>query len=127
MHFEEALKNELNNVSGLSGKVFPLNVIEGIKAPFLVYQSSDGIMEKTLSGFVVSTEIIGNMYIVHTSYTSMKDMSNAVISALQGFQGRVIGGTGGVRVYDVTYERVHESYDPQLFYYQCELEFKVRI
>lgn len=126
MDFETALTNELNAVAGI-GKVFPLNVIEGIKAPFCVYESSDGIQEKTLSGYVVSNEINGTIYVIQSSYASLKTVSKAVITKLQSFQSRVIGGTGGVMVLDVEYQKVREMYDSQMLLYQCEIDFTVRI
>lgn len=123
--FESALFTELSSVAGI-GKVFPLNAIEGTKAPFAVYESSDGQAEKTLSGFVASTEIDGSIYVIQNSYTNVKTVSRAVISKLQSFQGRVIG-SGGPTVLDVSYKKVREIYDPQLSLYQVELEFTVRI
>jgi hypothetical protein len=123
--FESALYTELVSVAGI-GKVFPLNAIEGTKAPFAVYESSDGIQEKTLSGFVASTEIEGSIYIIQDNYASAKTVSKAVISLLQHFQGRIIGGTGP-KVLDVSYKKVREIYDPQLYLYQVELEFTISI
>lgn len=126
MDFETALFNELNPITGI-GKVFPLKVIDGVKPPFTVYESSDGVQEKTLTGFVASTEIDGTLWVVTTSYSSMKTVSRAVISKLQSFQGRVIGGTGGVFVYDLKYEKVKELYDDNTQFYQAMLDFTVRI
>lgn len=125
MDFETALYNELNPISGI-GKVFPLKVIDGIKPPFTVYESSDGVQEKTLTGYVVSTEIEGAIYVVTTSYASMKSISRAVISKLQSFQGRTIGGVGGVYVYDVTYSKPKELYDDHTQFYQAMIDFTVR-
>jgi cytochrome oxidase Cu insertion factor (SCO1/SenC/PrrC family) len=126
MDFETALYNELNPISGI-GKVFPLKVIDGIKPPFTVYESSDGTQEKTLSGFVNSTEIDGTIWVVTTSYSSMKSVSRAVISKLQSFQGRIIGGSGGVMVYEITYDKVRETYDDNVQFYQAMIDFTVRI
>ena len=126
MDFETALYNELTPISGI-GKVFPLTVIEGIKPPFCVYESSDGIQEKTLSGYVASTEIDGTLYVITSSYSSMKTVSRAVISKLQSFQGRIIGGSGGVMVYDITYDKVRESWDDNVQMFQAMIDFTVRI
>jgi hypothetical protein len=126
MDFETALYNELNTVSGI-GKVFPLDVIEGNKAPFCVYESSDGVQEKTLSGFVSSTEIDVTLYVVQTSYSSVKSVSRTVINKLQSFQSRVIGGTGGVFVYDITYDKPKEVYNNENLLYQAIIDFTVKI
>lgn len=126
MDFETALYNELSIVSGI-GKVFPLNVIEGNKPPFCVYESSDGQQEKTLSGFVSSTEIDVTVYVVNVSYATMKSVSRAVISKIQSFQSRTIGGVGGVPVYDVSYKPPKELYDSENLLYQAMIDFTVKI
>lgn len=126
MDFETALYNELNPISGI-GKVFPLHAIDGTKPPFTIYESSDGMQEKTLSGFVTSTTIDGTIYVVTSSYSSMKSVSRAVIAKLQSFQSRVIGGSGGVFVYDVSYDKVQESWDDNVQFYQGLIDFTVRI
>lgn len=126
MDFEQCLYNELNTIPNI-GKVFPLNVIEGNKPPFTVYESSNGVQEKTLTGFVASTEIEGTLYIVQTSYSSVKSVSRDVINKLQSFQSRRIGGTDGVFVYDVTYQKPKELYDNQNLLYQVTIDFTVKI
>jgi hypothetical protein len=126
MDFETALYNELSPIAGI-GKVFPLRVIEGTKPPFAVYESSDGLQEKTLTGFVLSTEIDGTIYFVSPSYANLKTVSRAIISQLQSFQSRVIGGSGGVFVYDVSYHKPKELYDDTTQWYQAMIDFTVKI
>jgi hypothetical protein len=46
MNFEEALRNELNSIPQIANKIFPLAATEGVKTPYLVYISSEGVQEK---------------------------------------------------------------------------------
>lgn len=126
MDFEQALFTELTSVPGI-GKVFPLIVPEGFKAPFTVYESSDGVEDKTLDGYVVTKEIHGSIYVVQSSYSAVKSVSRAVIGLLKTFQSRIIGGDGGLLVYDVTYETIGEIYDSELLLYQTTIGFTIRI
>lgn len=127
MDFEEALRNELSAITALTNKVFPVNVTEGIKAPYVVYVSSDGIQEKTLTGFAPYKDINLTLYIVASSYADMKVYSNAVIAQLQSFLGRYIGGASGVYVRDVDYTKVDEQYFQDLFLYQCTIDSTITI
>jgi hypothetical protein len=127
MDFEQALKIELGSITGLTNKVFPLNVTEGVKAPFIVYESSDGIQEKTLTGFAPYKDINLALYIVANSYSDMKAYSNAVIAKLQSFLGRFIGGSSDVYIRDVDYNKVDEEYFQDLFLYQTTIEATITI
>jgi hypothetical protein len=127
MNFEEALKNELNGIPDLANKVFPLAATEGVKTPYLVYVSSEGIQEKYLEGYKGSKEIEGELHILSDSYSGLKDITRQVITQVISFQDRVIGGVDGVWIQDVTYERVTEQYIDQLFQYLCIISIKVRI
>lgn len=127
MDFEEAIKNEFSSITGLINKVFPLNVTEGIKAPYVVYESSDGIQEKTLSGFAPYKDIDLTLYIVANSYSDMKAYSNSVLTQLQSFIGRYIGGSTDVFIRDVAYAKVDEMYFQDLFLYQCTIDSTITI
>jgi hypothetical protein len=127
LDFEVALRNELSVIEGLTGKVYPLNAIEGTKAPFIVYESSDGIQEKTLTGFSPYKDIDINLYIVANSYADMKAYSKSVISILQSFIGRNIGGSSDVYIRDVEYSKVDETYINDLFLYQTIIDATVTI
>jgi hypothetical protein len=127
MNFEEALKNELNSITNLANKVFPLTAIEGVKTPYLVYVSSEGIQEKYLEGYRGSKEVDCELHILNDSYAGLKDITRQVISKVISFQDRVIGGVDGVWIQDVTYERVTEQYIDQLFQYLCVISIRVRI
>jgi hypothetical protein len=127
MNFEEALKNELNSISNLANKVFPLTAIEGVKTPYLVYISNEGVPEKCLSGYFGPKEVNGELHILNDSYSGLKDITKQVISTIESFQNRIIGGAGGVFIQDVSYEKPSEQYIDQLFQYLSIIPFTVRI
>jgi hypothetical protein len=129
VYFEEGLKTELTSISGLTNKVFPLSANEGVTTPYVVYISSEGEYEKALGGgYLVGTkEVNCELHILHGSYASLKDLTRQVITKLISFQGRVIGGVGGVKVYDVKYDVIHEQYIDELFQYLCVISVTVKI
>lgn len=127
MEFEEALKAELSTISELNNQVFPLNATEGTKAPYIVYVSSEGIQERTLDGYVRSREVDCEIHILHDKYFSLKDLTRQVISIIDSFQQRFIGGSTDVYVQASTYQKVNEMYLPDLLQYLCVLELTVRL
>jgi hypothetical protein len=127
MNFEEALQNELNSIPQITNKIFPLAATEGVKTPYLVYISSEGIQEKYLDGYEGSKEVDCELHILNDSYAGLKDITKQVISKVVKFQQSIIGGDGGVWVQDVTYERTSEQYIEQLFQYLCIVSVRLRI
>jgi len=126
MNFEEALRNELSSIPQIANKIFPLAATEGVKTPYLVYISSEGVQEKYLDGYVGSKEVDCELHILNDSYAGLKDITRQVIEKVTTFQKRNIGGTGGIWIQDFTYERSTEQYIDQLFQYLCIVSIKVR-
>lgn len=127
MNFEEALRNELSSIPQLTNKIFPLAATEGVKTPYLVYVSSEGVQEKYLEGYAGSKEVDCELHILSDSYSSLKDITRQVNAKIVSFQERVIGGDNGVWIQDVTYEKVTEQYIDQLFQYLCIVNIRVRL
>jgi hypothetical protein len=127
MNFEEALRNELSSIPQIANKIFPLAATEGVKTPYLVYISSEGVQEKYLDGYAGSKEVECELHILNDSYAGLKDITRQVIAKVVKFQQSIIGGDGGVWVQDLTYERASEQYIDQLFQYLCVVSLKVRI
>ena len=127
MNFEEALRNELSSITQITNKVFPLAATEGVKTPYLVYVSNEGVPEKCLTGYFGPKEVNGELHILNDTYSGLKDITKQVISKVESFQNRVIGGTGGVLIQDVSYEKPVEQYIDQLFQYLSIIPFTVRI
>jgi hypothetical protein len=127
MYFEEALKTELESIPGLSNKVYPLNAIEGVTAPYVVYIASEGVFDEVLDGYLETKEIACELHILSGTYAGMKDLTKQVLAMVKSFQRRVIGGTDGLFVWDVTYEQSHEEYIDDLFQYLSIVSITVRI
>jgi hypothetical protein len=125
MTFEEALRAELDTITELTGKVFPLNATEGVKAPYVIYLSSEGIQDKTLQGYISSKEVDCEINILHDSYASVKSLTRSVLSKFLSFQGRIIGDNGPL-IQNVTYEKPVELYESEVFLYRSVLDVKFR-
>jgi hypothetical protein len=136
MNFEEALQVELNSIPQIADKIFPLAATEGVKTPYLVYVSSEGVQEKYLDGYEGAKEVECELHILNDSYSGLKDITRQVIDKVKTFQQNVIGingdtwdnvYTGGVWVQNITYERSVEQYIPELLQYLCILSLNIRI
>jgi len=124
--FEEALVAELESVSGLSGKVFPLNAAEGTKPPYLIYISSDGLPDKTLTGYTESKTIPLEINIICRTYTDLKSLTPAVLAKIRSFQRRTIG-MDGPYVQDVAYDEPVELLEPQVMWYRSNFDLRISI
>jgi hypothetical protein len=126
MNFEEALRAELSTITELTNKVFPLNATEGIKAPYIIYVSTEGIQDKTLQGYLASKEIECEINILHDSYVNLKSLTKQVLAKIIAFQGRIIGDNGPF-IQNVTYEKPVELYESLVFLYRCVINTKFKI
>src|SRR5689334_14622596 len=125
MNFEQALQIELNSITGIADKIFPLVATEGVKTPYLVYVSSEGVPEKYLDGYEGAKEVECELHILNDSYSGLKDVTRQVISKIVKFQQSIIGGDGGVWVQNVTYSVGKEEYIDQLFQYLCVVSLQL--
>jgi acetylglutamate synthase len=124
--FEEALAYELSSINGLEEKVFPMSAKEGIKPPFVIYVSSEGIQDKTLDGFLNSKEIECEIHVIHNAYREMKGLTKEVLSKLQTFFGRSIGIDGPfVKSFD--YDKPVEVHEKELDYHISSFDTRVRL
>jgi acetylglutamate synthase len=126
MNFEEALESELTSIAGLEDTVYPMSAPEGIKPPFVIYVSSDGLQDKTLDGYLNSKEIECEIHVVHTSYSKMKALTKEVLSKLQTFYGRSIG-TDGPFVKSFDYDKPTEGHEKELGYRISSFDIRVRL
>lgn len=126
MNFEEALASELESVDGLEGKVFPMGAKEGVKPPFVIYVSSEGLQDKTLDGYLTSKEIDCEIHVVHKNYDKMKALTKLVISELQTFYGRAIG-TDGPFIKSLTYDKPVEVHEKEVQFYRSSFDIHVRL
>ena len=126
MNFEEALTYELETITELDEKVFPVSAAEGIRAPFLIYVSSEGVQDNTLDGYLTSKEVECEIHVVHNSYKKMKDLTREVISKLQTFYGRSIG-IDGVFIKSLTYDKPTEVSEKEFGFHRSSFDIRVRL
>ncbi|MGL5150313.1 MAG: hypothetical protein ACRC7N_07065 [Clostridium sp.] len=94
MTIEEALVNELNSITELKDKIYPLVADEGTSYPYVVFVSEGIKRYKTLSGFLPNGDINIEIHIVADSYFKIKELSKKVDDKVITFLGRVVGGNG---------------------------------
>lgn len=125
MNFEEALMYELETITGLTDRVFPLSATEGTAPPFLVYGSSNGKKIQGLSGFSSLRELTAEIHLVTADYAQLKSLQTAVIDRCMTFQGRSIG-VNGPFIKSFTYDEPEEAHDNELGYERASFDIRVR-
>jgi hypothetical protein len=126
MNFEEALVVEFDSISLITGKVFPLYTGEGIDPPFLVYVSSEGLYDRTLTEFFETRTIECEIHIVGNDYEELKAIEREVIAKIISFSNRVLGGTGPL-IKSVGYDQPEEMYEGETNLYRASFDMRVRI
>lgn len=127
MGLEESLKEEIHAVSGLNNNVFPLDAPENYPAPYAVYLSSEGVYDKSLSGFLSSKSVEMELRIVCDTYSQLKAMNSEVVQRLQSFERRTIGVTSPIFVKEIILETPVELKDTQTGRYRGIIEFTVKV
>lgn len=122
MSFEKALTEELGKV--LPNSVYPLVAPEGTPTPYIVYVSSYGDRDMTLDGYVVSKEIDVSIQVVASSYSDLKQYTNALIDALVSLKKM---GTDLIPVQHIHYDRPEEMVDIVTFENHSITDFKFRL
>ena len=124
MTYEEAQKEELEAVPGLSNKVFPLYAPKDAKAPYLVYRKENVRFKKTLGGILNKTEAIYEIVLVANRNSELQQLSQDVVNAMFGFYCRPIG-SGGPLIEDVTVEIMGDAYDANVDQVIQNIQLKV--
>ena len=88
---EKKLVEKLQEVTGLSNRVFPLTTKQGQEVPFVVYDRTSTERQKTLTGFTGLVEVSFQLDIHEKSYANLKTISSNVISKLKTFEGQTWG------------------------------------
>lgn len=126
MRFEEALAYELGSIQEFANSVFPLVVSEGKQTPYIAYMSSEGTKLKTLTGFIDSKSITGELNIVARSYPENKQLTSLILEKLITFQSRVIGDETGPFIQDINFpEEPKEGYEFETELYRSTIPFQV--
>jgi hypothetical protein len=121
MEFEPAIVLELEAIEGLSSKVFPLVATEGVAAPYIAYVSSEGLRDKSLTGYMESKAIDVELNIMARTYKEMKHLTKTVLDKVIGFQSRAIGEVGPF-IQELTYQKPVELYEHQPKLHRCVID-----
>lgn len=109
---EKALRYELNKVSGLENRIFPMNASEGQKPPYLVYITSKRPL-KDLDGVTENKECYLILNVLCSSYSQMKDISKKIEDIITKFPLRTIGEEN-LYIQDIDLSDITENYEEQL-------------
>jgi hypothetical protein len=126
MNFEEALRHELSTITGVQDKVYPVFAEEGIKPPFVIYVSSEGVPDMTFDGYLTSMELECEIHVVHTGYSEMKVLVKEVLSKLLTFYGRSIG-IDGPFIRSLSFDRPTEVHEKEVGFYRSSFDINVRL
>jgi hypothetical protein len=121
--FEQGLNKELQAVTGLNKKVFPMYAPEGTKASYVTYSKSRTEIIKTLDGNSSTRSAVYDIDIVSDTYSQLQTLFASVKAKLDSFTGRYIG-VNSVYVQDVTFENIIELYEQEIKWYRMNLEVR---
>ena len=125
LNFEEALTAELEAITGLTDRVFPLNATEGLEPPFIVYISNNGEEIMDLGGFSGMYELNAEIHVVAEDYEELKSLEKQVLDKVKSFWGRSIGD-GGPLIKSITLTEPIESHENELGYDRVIFDMRVR-
>lgn len=132
MELEEAMIVELDAISRISGKVFPLAAPRTdinnnpITAPYVTYKATYGMRVNSLDGYLNSRSVEVELNLVAPSYQTMKSITRSIMDIIIGFQSRIIGGNGPF-VQEVIYEEPEELFEALPKLHRCEMRFTIHI
>lgn len=122
LDFEQGLRNELQTISGLNKKVFPMSAPEGVKPSFVVYNKSNTEILKTMDGILKTRSGVYDIDILADTYAQLQIVFKAVKDKLNSFVGRNL--TSSVFVQNVTYENLIELYEEEVKWYRISMEIR---
>ena len=120
---EKALRYELNKVSELENKIFPMNAPEGQKPPYLVYITRKKPL-KDLGGVTEDRECYLILNILCSSYFEMKDITKKIEDIIIKFPLKIIGEEN-LYIQDIDITDISESYEEQLKLHRGIITFTV--
>lgn len=128
MNFEAALAQELDTITDLGHRIYPLSSPEtpyDLTKSYCIYVSSEGIRDKEVSdGYLSSRSVHAEINVIAPRYGDVKSVSASVIDLLIGFEQRQIG-TDGPFIQEINYQMPMEFYEEAPKLYRCLIEFDV--
>jgi hypothetical protein len=125
VYIQEAITAELSAVTGLSGKVYPIEAQQGTSAPYLVYSVSGGERSRTLiqhDGLVMANYQID---LFHTSYTNILSLRRLVLTEMQAWERTNLGGTGPYIQACTILDEPIETFDNETELYQSTIDIQI--
>ena len=120
---EKALRYELNKVSEIENKIFPMNAPEGQKPPYLVYTTRKK-PSKDLDGVTEDRECYLILSILCSSYSQMKDITKKIENIIIKFPLKSIGNEN-LYIQDIDFSDITENYEDQLKLHRGIIPFTV--
>lgn len=120
---EKALRYELNKVSELENKIFPMNAREGQKPPYLVYITRKKPL-KDLDGVTEDRECYLILNILCSSYSQMKELTKKIEDIIVKFPLKTIGEEN-LYIQDIDFSDITENYEEQLKLHRGIIPFTV--
>lgn len=124
MELHEALKIEMESISGLSGKVFPISAPEGAKAPYMTYKLSGNNREQGLNGILGLIKSNCELNIYHATYNTLKAIKKSAVQIIKTFGQRSIGNAGPY-IQQVEIENDFETYENEVRLYRGIIEINL--
>ncbi len=123
--FEKALTTELDTITQLGNRVYPIAAPSKSPTPYVAYETSGRHELRALSGSLDAGELTCSLDIVGKSYSDMKATEALVRAKLKTFEGRVIG-TGGPLIQSLVFAEYNpEMWEQEVDLYRKVLEFTV--
>lgn len=121
---EKKLVEKLQEVTGLSNRVFPLVAKQGQDVPFIVYDRTNTVRDKTLTDFNGLVEVSFQIDIHEKSYSNLKTVSQNVITKLKSFEGQT---WGSYKIQSCEIENETEDYfdDDDVKWYVSFIDFTI--
>ena len=120
---EKALRYELNKISELENKIFPMNAPEGQKPPYLVYITRKKLL-KDLDGVTEDRECYLILNVLCSSYSQMKDITKKIEGVIIKFPLKSIGKEN-LYIQDIDFADITENYEEQLKLHRGIIPFTV--
>ncbi|MDU6296817.1 hypothetical protein [Clostridium celatum] len=120
---EKALRYELNKISELENKIFPMNAPEGQKSPYLVYITRKKHL-KDLDGVTENRECYIILNILCSSYSQMKDLTKKIEDITIKFPMKSIGEEN-LYIQDIDFLDITENYEDQLKLHRGIIPFTI--
>lgn len=124
MNIEEALTYELQEISGLSMKVFPLIAPEGIITPYCIYEmfNTDRIM--SLNQFEDLIDIEFQIVIYHDTYKQAKELMDLIILKIKSFLLRNLANSN-IYCQNVQIDNEFENFDFESRKYESSIDIQI--